>query len=138
MISGGQLTSGLCAAVTGVGDKLRTAANVFDKIGDRFESVKSFTDTCSKYLNKGADTLTKFDKIRVEFFNGVDNIDLSTLGNKFTEYTRSAHYVENIATFEDFASTMTKAPSLVETASEGAMKATEAFRALLPTSAAAA
>ena len=70
IVSAGKL-SGLGATVTGVGTKLRSAADVFDAIGNKFNKVKGFTDTCSKYLNKGADMLTQFDKIRVEFVKDI-------------------------------------------------------------------
>ena len=119
VVTTGQL-SGVGAAVTGVGDKLRTAANIFDKIGDRFQSVKKFTDTCSKYLNKGADALTRFDKIRVEFTKDIGaNID--GLSNKFVEFFNghSAQPVTDVWEMVTVNGGRNPIPNLVEVASGG-------------------
>ena len=119
VVTTGEL-SGVGAAVTGVGDKLRTAANVFDKIGDRFQSVKKFTDTCSKYLNKGADALTRFDKIRVEFTRDI-GANIEGLSNKFVEFFNGHSVTPVTDTWEmvTIGGGRNPIPNLVEVASGG-------------------
>ena len=128
IVSAGKL-SGLGATVTGVGTKLRSAADVFDAIGNKFNKVKGFTDTCSKYLNKGADMLTKFDKIRVEFVKDI-GANIEGLGNKFVEFI-NGHHVGNIATLDEFIANSNALPNLVEVASDAGLAGSSDFYGLI-------
>ena len=128
IVSTGKL-SGLGATVTGVGSKLRSAADVFDAIGNKFNKVKGFTDTCSKYLNKGADMLTQFDKIRVEFVKDI-GANVENLGNKFVEFI-NGHHVGNIATLDEFIANSNALPNLVEVASDAGISGTSDIYGLI-------
>ena len=128
IVSAGKL-SGLGATVTGVGTKLRSAADVFDAIGNKFNKVKGFTDTCSKYLNKGADMLTQFDKIRVEFVKDI-GANVENLGNKFVEFI-NGHHVGNIATLDEFIANSNALPNLVEVASDAGLAGSSDFYGLV-------
>ena len=128
IVSAGKL-SGLGATVTGVGTKLRSAADVFDAIGNKFNKVKGFTDTCSKYLNKGADMLTQFDKIRVEFVKDI-GANVENLGNKFVEFI-NGHHVGNIATLDEFIANSNALPNLVEVASDAGLAGASDFYGLV-------
>ena len=128
IVSAGKL-SGLGATVTGVGTKLRSAADVFDAIGNKFNKVKGFTDTCSKYLNKGADMLTQFDKIRVEFVKDI-GANVEQLGNKFVEFI-NGHHVGNIATLDEFIANSNALPNLVEVASDAGLAGASDFYGLV-------
>ena len=94
--------------------------SVFDKIGDRFQSVKKFTDTCSKYLNKGADALTRFDKIRVEFTRDI-GANIEGLSNKFVEFFNGHSVTPVTDTWEmvTIGGGRNPIPNLVEVASGG-------------------
>ena len=128
IVSTGKL-SGIGATVTGVGSKLRSAADVFDAIGNKFNKVKGFTDACSKYLNKGADMLTQFEKIRVQFVKDV-GAKVENLGNKFVEYI-NGHHIGHCASIDEFVANSNRLPNLMEVASNGSMTRTSNVRGLV-------
>ena len=128
IVSTGKL-SGLGATVTGVGSKLRSAADVFDAIGNKFNKVKGFTDTCSKYLNKGADMLTQFEKIRVEFVQEI-GADVEKLSNKFADFF-NAHHIDHVGSIDDIVDSGNVLPNLMDVASDGGFTETRDFASLV-------
>ena len=120
----------VCGSVmTGVGSKLRSAADVFDAIGNKFNKVKGFTDTCSKYLNKGADMLTQFEKIRVEFVQEI-GADVEKLSNKFADFF-NAHHIDHVGSIDDIVDSGNVLPNLMDVASDGGFTETRDFASLV-------